>query len=61
MVFSSWENGSDLLIFCKIDSFKGEEEVCESLRVVAEIELDVLIRGGLGCLLPWRELIGVVK
>lgn len=61
MVFSSWENGSDLPIFFKIESFKGEEEVCESLRVVAEIELDVLIRGGLGCFLPWRELIGVVK
>lgn len=60
MAFSSSENGSDdpLNIF-RILLPKGQEEVCESLLMLLEIELDVSTRGSLRR--PWVELVGVVK
>lgn len=65
MTFSSLENGLDLLNGRKIPVskilLKDKEEVWESLSVILEIESDVLTRDGLGCLISWGELVGVVK
>lgn len=64
MTFSSLENGLDLLNGRKIlvsKILQDEEEVWESLPVILEIESDVLTRDGLGCLISWGELVGVVK
>lgn len=65
MTFSSLENGLDLLNGRKIPVskilLKDEEEVWESLSVILEIESDVLTRDGLGCLISWGELVGVIK
>lgn len=64
MTFSSLENGLDLLNGRKIlvsKILQDEEEVWESLSVILEIESDVLTRDGLGCLISWGELVGVVK